>query len=55
MQIEYFALSIGNPFLCIDLDNVSRDTREKFLRDFRNAYIEISQSCKGFSKFPFTK
>ena len=37
-----FVLSIDDPFLCIDMDNVSCDMREKFCRDFQDTYIETS-------------
>ena len=38
-------------FLCIDLDNVSRDMREMFCRDFHDTYIETSQYGKGLYIF----
>ena len=53
-----FVLSMEDPFLCIDLDNVSCDMRERFFRDFHDTYIEISQSGKGlhiFAKGEITK
>ena len=42
---------MDDPFLCIDLDNVSRDKRERFFRDFKDTYIETSQSGKGLHIF----
>ena len=42
---------MDDPFLCIDLDNVSCDMRERFFRDFHDTYIEISQSGKGLHIF----
>ena len=42
---------MDDPFLCIDLDDVSCDMRERFFRDFHDTYIEISQSGKGLHIF----
>lgn len=45
-----FILTKDDPFLCIDLDNVSED-KKALVDDFSETYIEISQSGKGLHIF----
>lgn len=45
-----FILTKNDPFLCIDLDNVSED-KKALVDDFSETYIEISQSGKGLHIF----
>ena len=40
----------NDPFICIDLDNVSED-KKNLIDDFSDTYIEISQSGKGLHIF----
>ncbi|MBF1168775.1 MAG: DNA primase [[Eubacterium] sulci] len=45
-----FILTKDDPFICIDLDNVSED-KKALVDDFSDTYIEISQSGKGLHIF----